>query len=106
LIQSFGPADNGRATKIGVHREFSITLPETRTTGFRWTIDELPPILEVIEDTSNPPTDSQPGAGGTRSWCFRGVGTGRGRLRLSLQARTERNSDAAPFELTIEIVPD
>jgi predicted secreted protein len=54
-----GPDDAGRALEVAAGDRVVIALPETPGTGFTWTVETLPPGVEVVGERYEEP----PGAG-------------------------------------------
>src|SRR4051812_23489669 len=102
MMKTFGVADNGRQIELPPHTEFTLALPEIRTTGFHWAIEQSPPMLDLVEHSSDPPEALSPGAGGTVRWLFRASRTGHGELRFRLKAQTAREAVPSTFVLSIE----
>lgn len=101
-MRCFALADEGSRPSVDIGEVFALALPETPTTGYRWTISELAAPVSMIEDEFTAPDSMLPGAGGVRQWHFRAERPGTGVLRADLV----RRSDATParsFDLTIEV---
>ena len=104
-MQTLGSSDNGKEVQLIVRESFAVELSENPTTGFRWAIAKVPPILELASDHFDPPPSSTPGAPGLRRWSFAAVGAGTGELRLELQARTARSAEPVAFTLLVDVDP-
>lgn len=64
---TLGPADDGRAIDARPGTMIIVELPENPTTGFRWSLrSKVEPVLTPKSDTFERPTESRPGAGGSR----------------------------------------
>src|SRR4051794_20444 len=100
-MQCFGIGDDGSRPSIDAGEHFGLVLPETPTTGYRWTITQLTGPLVVVEDTFTPPASMLPGAGGEHRWLVRCEHPGTARLRAEL-ARTS-GAPGRAFDLTIVI---
>lgn len=100
----FGIADESSRQSVGTDELFSIALPETPTTGYRWGITELTGPLVIVDDRFSPPQSMRPGAGGERRWLLRANGVGTAAFRAEL-ARMSGAAPASSFNLTIEIAP-
>ena len=67
---------SGQQIEANVNGELEISLPETRTAGYKWIVRRSgAPILELLEDKTIPRT---PGVGGTgrHLWRFRVLSPG------------------------------
>ena len=98
--------DNGKLIKLRQGDVIIVSLQETPTTGYRWTVDN---IDEKILELQNEGFRIAPGVGiggsGTRTFSFRAITVGSVNLRLKL--RREWLGDASIIErysLTIKVV--
>ena len=75
-------AGAGRPVTISIGEQLRVTLPENRTTGYRWRVGvECARILAEEDDQSKSP-DGPPGAGGERTWVFAAKTEGQCDLRF------------------------
>jgi inhibitor of cysteine peptidase len=94
--------ENGEVTNLAVNQILVVTLHSNPTTGFSWTITQLPDFLEQIGDEEYrqyADTTNMVGAGGTSIWNFRAVAPGSGTLRFAYQRPWEQDT---PPEKTAE----
>jgi inhibitor of cysteine peptidase len=105
-MQTFSFPDDGKHLQVKSGELFALELPETPTTGFRWSIAEIPPTLRLSADDFVAPASAVPGASGTHHWIFEAIATGAGQLLLELNARTQRDAPARSFRACVEVVGD
>jgi inhibitor of cysteine peptidase len=74
----------GEEVRATVGDRILIDLPENASTGFQWSLVELPGCLSLDEDRRAVPDPPTPGAAATRHLVLRAVGTGSGRVLLEL----------------------
>jgi inhibitor of cysteine peptidase len=78
-------ADDGRVIRVPLGAELAVHLPENASTGFRWEVAQ--PARRLMEphggDVLAPPP-SETGSAGTRTFVFRALAPGRGRLGFKL----------------------
>jgi len=78
-----GMADDGHAIAVDRTDLIVIELPENPSTGYRWSIrSKVDPILGLKGDSFQPPTDSRPGAGGSRRFEFSAAAAGSAKILL------------------------
>jgi len=96
--------DNDSSTcAAAVGDEIALTLPETPTSGYRWTIERLDAgVLELVDDAYSPPEPGLLGGKGEHRWTFRVVGPGSTPLRLELKRIWDAESAVSSFEATID----
>ena len=83
---------------VRVGADFSVDLPSTPTTGYRWQPVDLPGVR--LLDTEFTPAGTAPGEGGTQHFRLRALETGQHTLTFELKRAWE--SDAAGTK-TVEI---
>ncbi|MCP3972861.1 MAG: protease inhibitor I42 family protein [bacterium] len=99
-------ANNATQVSLSVGDVAEIHLEENPTTGFRWSIDELSPGLDVIDDKFHiAGTPLVAGASGVHEWRLRVAEPGSHTLRLRLAQEWERES-AADRRFTVDIVAE
>lgn len=103
-VKSLGPKDGGSQVQLVLGDELTIELPETPTSGFRWSMSELPAELRLTEDRFEAPGSAFLGAPGMRHLAFEAIAVGSGEVVLKLAARTPRELAAAPFTAFIDVV--
>ena len=102
-MQSFGASDDGKSISLCENEQFELSLDETPTTGFRWNLAQLPPILVLDSNEFVPPSTARPGAGGVRRLLFRACGPGDGQLALNLEARRPPIGQPRVFTVNVTV---
>jgi predicted secreted protein len=102
----FDESANGREVDVHLNDEFEITLPETRTAGYRWATKSKgePPCLLVKESSAS--QAGKAGGSNTHHWQFRAVSIGIGDIEL-LYGRSWEESSAPTqtFKMKIRVGP-
>jgi predicted secreted protein len=81
----FGESANGSDVEIKVGEEFELSLPETRTAGYQWTLTgSVDPVCALVSQSFQP-ASGKTGGSGTHSWRFRTVAPGTCPLALAYQ---------------------
>jgi predicted secreted protein len=76
-------ASAGQPVKTQIGQRLRITLPENRTTGYRWQVaGDCTQILSQENDQPTPGSTAMPGAGGERVWIFAAKTKGHCELRF------------------------
>lgn len=95
---------NGSQIEAKVGNNFEISLPETRTAGYRWVMkDRAEPACHLLEDVAQPNTS---GVGGTghHLWRFRAAAPGTGKIEFHyLRAWEDSEKPARTFVLTVRV---
>jgi predicted secreted protein len=95
---------NGREVDLRVGDEFEVSLPETRTTGFKWMVEKGgDPVCTLVSESSEAPA-GPPGRGGTHLWHFRAAGEGQ--ATIVLHHRRPWESDVEPgrvFQIQVHV---
>jgi len=106
-LRAVEAVSGGETTSLAVNQVLVVALHGNPTTGFCWTIAELPDFLEQVgseeykQDSASPNTV---GVGGTSTWNFRAVAPGSGALRFVYQRSWEQNvppEKTAEYSLTV-----
>ena len=98
--------DNGREVSLHSGQQLAVSLPENRTTGYRWDLEEENHrLLEIREaEAAEPP--AAVGSGGRSRWTVQATAPGTARLRLKRWRPWEGDkSTVERFELTIRVLP-
>jgi inhibitor of cysteine peptidase len=74
--------DDDREVTLPVGQELALSLPENRTTGYRWDIAEADGLLEVREAEPATPPPPAVGSGRRARWIVRAKAAGTARLAL------------------------
>ena len=94
----------GRPATMEVGQRLRVTLPENRTTGYRWQVGgDCAGILAVEEDQATAGS-GQPGAGGQRVWVFAAKAEGRCELRFESARAWEKSATGkiVSFPVTVK----
>jgi inhibitor of cysteine peptidase len=84
-----------------------IRIPENPTTGYQWSLRDIPSLLVLERDEFMPPSQPTPGAGGERVVVLRapaGIASGSGEVVLVLQ-RPWETQPADQFHIKVRIAP-
>lgn len=99
-------ADNGTTLSLHPGNSGELRLPETPTTGYRWSLDPPPPILAVTEADFTPPRSTTIGGGGERRWVIQAKTTGTATLTLKLWREWEGDPSVIErYQVTLAITP-
>ncbi|MFC7546743.1 protease inhibitor I42 family protein [Plantactinospora sp. GCM10030261] len=86
--------------------EVVLALPETPTSGYRWSLDAYDPqVLSLAGDDFQPAAGGAMGGGGVRTFRFVARGAGATRIRLARRRPWEATGGAERFETTIDVGP-
>lgn len=80
-----------------------VVLPENATTGYQWSIEEIPVALALESSDLVPPREAAPGAAGERRIVLRARETGQGRLVLGLTRPWESQRPTETFEINVTV---
>jgi inhibitor of cysteine peptidase len=100
-----GEESNGTELSLKVGQVVRLSLPENRTTGYRWKIErDGSPFCSMTGDTYIPPEDaaSHVGAGGTHEWRFRADTAGATSIDMELLRGWESKA-AKRFSLRLRV---
>lgn len=97
-------SDQGKHLRLSRTESFALNLSETPTTGFRWSIAEMPSFIRLASEKFQPPSNKDPGAPGGHNWVFEAQSPGVGELRLELTARTARTAQPISFTAFLEVM--
>ena len=104
LIYTYG--DSGKEFKIDQGKEFEIHLSENPTTGFLWTVLDLPPNIKFIDKKFiHSDASSVVGAGGLRIFIFKALKPRKAKLRFLLKRsweKEDKHADTYLLKLLIE----
>jgi len=94
----------GRPVAAAVGERIRVTLPENRTTGYRWQVGgDCAGILAQEEDQATAGS-GQPGAGGTRVWVFAAKTEGRCELRFESARAWEKTATGKTVSFPVAVV--
>ncbi|PYX31158.1 MAG: hypothetical protein DMG77_07725 [Acidobacteria bacterium] len=86
---------NGTEVEVAAGEEFELSLPETRTAGYRWTLKSGgDPACALLNESSQSPP-GQVGGSGTHSWRFRASTPGVCSIALEYKRSWEDSSQPA-----------
>ncbi len=95
-----GPGDAGRTVEVGPEDRLVIALPETVSSGYRWSVEELPIHARVIEDRYEHSDQAPIGSASHHVLVIQGATGGTLRLRHSRPWQGEEGV-VERFELTV-----
>ena len=93
-----GPRDAGRTVAVAAGDRLVIALPETASSGYRWTVEELPRGARIVEDRYEHPSGAPLGSASLHLLVLEGAYAGVVRLR---QSRSGRREDDDRFEVSV-----
>ena len=94
----------GRPVTVAVGERLRVTLPENRTTGYRWQVGgDCSWILSAEEDHATAGS-GQPGAGGTRVWVFAAKAEGKCELRFESARAWEKSATGKTVSFPVAVV--
>ena len=94
----------GRPVTVAVGERLRVTLPENRTTGYRWQVGgDCSGILTQEEDQATAGS-GQPGAGGTRVWVFAAKAEGKCELRFESARAWEKSATGKTVSFPVAVV--
>jgi predicted secreted protein len=107
MVIHVGEDQNGHEIELPVHQRFLISLPENRTTGYRWFLEAGgEPVCSLIEDGYES-GGMTPGRGGSHFWRFEAVQPGGAALELAYRRPWEGGgAPARTFTLRVRVTPD
>lgn len=101
---------NDREVALRVGEELKVSLPETRGTGYSWSVppelkSELAPILRERRETVDAPK-GPPGSPGVRHLYFEAIGVGTASLEIDYRRPWEKDqAPARTFKLHVVVRP-
>ncbi len=102
----FDETANGSAVEIPTGEEFDLSLPETQTAGYRWTLkNSAEPTCRLLRESFQP-ASRKTGGSGTHTWLFRAGVSGACSLTLEYRRSWESNAEPArTFGMTVRVQP-
>jgi predicted secreted protein len=94
----------GRQVKIEVGQRLRVTLPENRTTGYRWQVGGDCGGILAAEDDQARAGSGLPGAGGERFWVFAAKAEGRCELRFESARAWEKSATGKVVSFPVTVV--
>ena len=102
----FDETANGSNVEISPGEEFEVSLNETRTAGYRWTLKSSVEPSCVLVGESFQPASGQTGGSGTHVWRFRTAAPGNCSLTLEYGRSWESTSEPArTFGMRVRVRP-
>jgi inhibitor of cysteine peptidase len=98
--------DNDREVTLAVGQELALSLPENRTTGYRWDIAEADDSLLEVRPVEPSSSSGAVGSGGRAHWIVRAKAAGTARLALKYWRPWEGDrSTRQRFDVHLRISP-
>ena len=94
----------GRPVSIEIGQRIRITLPENRTTGYRWQVGGDCAGILGVEDDEAKAGSGVPGAGGERIWVFAAKAEGQCELRFELARSWEESATGKVVSFPVAVV--
>jgi inhibitor of cysteine peptidase len=102
-MMELNEAAAGRPVTVVVGQRIRITLPENRTTGYRWQVGgDCAGILAAEEDQATAPA-GPPGAGGEREWVFAAKAEGQCELRFVSARAWEKSATGKTLSFPVRV---
>ena|SRR5580765_6588159 len=101
----FDETANGSEVELSAGAEFELSLSETQTAGYRWTLKSSgEPSCILLSQSSQPA--GQTGGAGTHLWRFRVVAPGNCLVALEYKRSWESSSEPArTFGMKVRVRP-
>ncbi len=101
-----GRDDNGSEVTLAVGEAVELSLPENRTTGFRWELKaQAGPVCALVKDEFEPAI-GPPGQGGVHRWQFQAIRAGSGEIQLQYRRHWEQNAaPARNYRVSVRVNP-
>jgi predicted secreted protein len=102
----FDETANGSEVELSAGDKFELSLSETRTAGYRWTLKSTGEPSCILLSESSQPASGQTGGTGTHLWRFRAVAPGNCLLALEYRRSWESSSEPArTFGMKVRVRP-
>ncbi len=103
-IVEIGEHQNGHHVEVTAPQVLRITLPEVRTSGFRWVMRPFDQHIIVLVTDEFEPAVSGPGGGAIHRWEFRAEASGTVELAFEYRRPWERALLAArSFSVSVRV---
>jgi predicted secreted protein len=103
MFRTYSEDADGSSVALRVHDDFEVSLPESRTGGYKWKLAEAgAPILKSEELPSQTSDTSVPGGRSNRSWRFTAEQPGSTQLRM-LHQRSWESEPGREFRLNVTV---
>ncbi len=94
----------GQPVKTQIGQRLRITLPENRTTGYRWQVaGDCSQILSQEDDQATPASSGLPGAPGERVWTFAAKSEGHCELRFESARSWEKSATGKTLSFPVTV---
>lgn len=94
-MQHYDEHANGQEVEAKLNEEFEISLSETRTAGYRWTVENTgTPVCRLLEEASQS-NSTGVGGSGKHVWRFEAVAAGTGEIKLRYGRPWENSPEPA-----------
>jgi inhibitor of cysteine peptidase len=95
---------NGGTVQVKAGSSITVQLPETPTTGFRWTVSASDPHLLALTGDDFQLTSTGTGGGGLRILRFLAKGEGNADLELRLARSWDSGAPKSVFHVRVNVV--
>ena len=97
----FTDGDDGQEIEVRVGETFEVSLTETRTAGFSWSIKSAgEPVCSLVADSMANPA-ATPGKSGTHQWQFKVDSPGNATIELHYGRQWQKGAPARTYTLRI-----
>jgi predicted secreted protein len=95
---------NGQEVSLRAGEEFEVSLAETRTTGFKWVLQEgAERVCTLVSESAEAPA-APPGRTGTHLWQFRAASAGQATILLHCRRPWESGTEPSRvFQIHVHI---
>jgi predicted secreted protein len=93
----------GHPVTVEVGERLRVTLPENRTTGYRWQVGEDCARILAVEEDQSKPGSGAPGAGGERMWVFAAKAEGQCELRFESARAWEKSATGKTVSFPVAV---
>jgi inhibitor of cysteine peptidase len=95
--------ESGTRIEAAVGDRIVVELPENASTGYQWSVVELPEHLELQRDRLGTPRRRAPGAATTHEYLLGALAPGSGRVVLELARAWETTAPERRFTVEVTV---
>ena len=96
--------DSGSTQTMQVGQQLRLSLDSNPTTGYQWTVDDIPAPLAQSDEATFTASSGAIGSGGTEVWTFVARAAGQGTLKLKYSRSFEATTPPVKsFEVKVDV---